>query len=249
MFEFDLLMLFIIGFLSSFFGSFASGMTSTLSLTSLLAFGLPSYMAMAIHRFGLLGFDLGGIYEYITNKKIDWSLIPALSVIGVIAAYIGSQIILSLDEELLERLIGFIVLLFIPLMIFKPDLGTVKREVTKLKRKIGYVIYFFITIWGSSFNIGVGLFIIYNHFYFFGQTITETKATSKIPGLLKNITVLTVFFTAGVLSIKYGIVYLLGMFIGSTLATSVILKIGDKWLRNILFLVVGLLALKLLLDI
>ncbi len=78
------------------------------------------------------------------------------------------------------------------------------------------------------------------------QTILQTKATSKIPGLLKNITVLTVFFTVGILNIQYGAVYLFGMFIGSTLATRVMLKVGDEWLRNILFAVVGLLAIKLL---
>ena len=245
----DLLILFIIGFLSSFLGSFASGTTSMLSLTGLLAFGLPSYTALATHRFGLFGFDLGGIQEYIKHNKIDWKLVPVLSVIGIISAYIGSQIILSVDEELLTKLVGYVVLFFIPLMMFKPQLGTIKKEVTKLRKRLGYFAYFLTTIWGSSFNIGVGICILYTHLHFFGQTILETKATSKIPGLLKNITILTVFFTVGILNIQFGLVYLLGMFIGSTLATRVMLKIGDKWLRHILFVAVGLLAIKLVLGL
>jgi len=244
----ELVLLFLIGLLSSFFGSFASGTTSMLSLTGLLAFGLPSYTALATHRFGLFGFDLGGIWEYIKHNKIDWHLVPILSAIGIVAAIIGSKIILSIDQELLSKLIGFAVLIFIPIMIFKPQLGLVKVEVTKIKKKLGYFFYFLTTIWGSSFNIGVGIFITYTHLYFFGQTILETKATSKIPGLVKNVTVLSVFLSAGILNIQYGLIYLLGMFIGSTFAVHIMLKIGDKRLRNILFITIALLSLKLILG-
>lgn len=244
----ELLIILIIGFLSSFFGSFASGTTSMLSLTGLLTFGLPSYTALATHRFGLFGFDLGGIREYHKENKIDWKLVPILAVVGIVAAYIGSQIILAVDQDLLTKIIGYVILIFIPVMLFKPDMGVVKTEVTKLKKRLGYVAYFFTTIWGSSFNIGVGIFISYTHMYFFGQTILETKATAKIPGLVKNLTVLTAFFMAGILNFHLGIAYLVGMFIGSTLAAKVMLKMGDKWLRNILFLAVGLLALKLILG-
>jgi uncharacterized membrane protein YfcA len=244
----ELLFIFLIGFLSSLLGSFASGITSLLSLTGLLAFGLPSYTALATHRFGLFGFDLGGIREYAKHNKIDWKLVPALSAIGVVAAYIGSHIILAVDQELLTKLVGFAVLIFIPLMVFKPHLGVVKTEVTKIKKWLGYVAYFFATIWGSSFNIGIGIFLAYTHMYFFGQTITETKATSKIPGLVKNVVVISVFFSAGILNIQFGLVYLVGMFAGATLATKIVLKIGDVWLRNILFISLSLLALKLVMG-
>ncbi|MEZ4103796.1 MAG: sulfite exporter TauE/SafE family protein [Candidatus Paceibacterota bacterium] len=121
----DLFIIFLIGFLSSFFGNFASGITSTLSLSGLLAFGLPSHTALATHRLGLFGFDLGGIREYVKHNKIDWSLIPILSLIGIVAAIIGSNIILSVDQELLSKLLGIVILFFIPIMLLKPHLGLV----------------------------------------------------------------------------------------------------------------------------
>lgn len=134
----DLLLLFSIGLFSSFFGNFASGTTSALSLSGLLAFGLPSYTALATHRLGLFGFDLGGIKEYVKHNKVDWNLIPTLSLIGIVAAIIGSNIILSVDQELLSKLIGIVILFFIPIMFIKPQLGIVKTKVTQTKQKIGF---------------------------------------------------------------------------------------------------------------
>lgn len=245
----ELLIIFIIGLAVSFFGSFTSGTVSMLSLTALMMTGLNPLVALGIHRFGLFGLDLGGLVEYTKNKQVVWKMVPILSGLGVLAAIVGSHIILQFDPEVLKKLIGIIAISFIPILLLRPKLGLVEYAVTSVRKKWGYVAYFLTTVWGSSFNIGVGIFILYTHLHFFGQTIIQTKATSKIPGLFKNITVLIVFFGAGFLDFQSGLVYLLGMFIGSTLATKVIVKIGNEWLRNILLVTIGLFSIKLILGL
>jgi uncharacterized membrane protein YfcA len=58
----DLLIILLIGLISSFFGSFVSGGLSMLSLPALLLFGLPPHLALGTYRLGAFGYDAGGLF-------------------------------------------------------------------------------------------------------------------------------------------------------------------------------------------
>jgi len=244
----ELLLIFGIGLASSLLGSFISGGVSAISIAALLAIGLPPHIALGSFRVGVLGFNLGGLREFIKAKQVLWKLLLPLSIIGIAGALIGSNIAVSLNEELLSKVMGLILLLFIPLTLFKPKLGVLKESVGKVKKYIGYFFYFLSTIWSGSVSAGSGLFILYIYMYFFGATIIETKGTAKIPEALLNIAAMIAFIYAGFVVWEYAIALLLGMGIGTFLGTKVVLRVGNEWLRYAVLASIFFMSIKLILG-
>ena len=116
------------------------------SVASLTALGLPPHLVLGTHRVGLIGSDIGGLIRYLRSGKILWNLVLPFTLIGLCGAYIGARIVLSLDGEILSKVIGFALLLFIPFSLFKPRLGIVSHAVSQTRKIVGYVGYFLSTI-------------------------------------------------------------------------------------------------------
>jgi len=70
-----LLLLFFVGFISSFIGNFVSGGTSLIGTTSMLALGIPPHLAIATQAIGTFGWRIGGLREFLNAKKIIWKLV------------------------------------------------------------------------------------------------------------------------------------------------------------------------------
>jgi len=242
----ELPIIFSIGFIASFFGSFTSAGTSILSVALLGAYGLPILTSIAMLKVGTVGSQIGGFYNYLKAGKIMWRYIVPFVLIGSVGAFIGAHIVLTLDEALLSKIIGFAMLSLIPLTVLRSQAGTVRRAMSKIREKVGYFFYFLVSVWGSSFVIGAGIFNMFNQIHFFGMTILEVKGTAKIPGLVKSLVTLVVFIGAGIIDWRLSITFLLGMFAGAFIGTHYTIKIGDVWLRYILFATVIILAFKLI---
>ena len=242
----DVLVILVIGFVSSFFGSFVSGGLSMLSLPALLLFGLPPHIALGTYRLGAFGYNAGGFLQYFKNEKIVWKFVLPLSGIAIVAGLLGSTVIIHVDESLLTRLVGACLLLLVPIVFFKPDLGLISKEVGKKSHIIGYFMFGLASLYGASIATGQGIFIVYSIMYFFGLPLLNSIATAKIPSALTSIAVLTVFGVNGLIHWQYALILFIGMVAGSYIGTHYAIKLGNKWLRNILLTVIILLALKLI---
>lgn len=243
------MLIFLIGLLSSFLGSFMSGATSLISITSLYALGLPSQLVLSTFRVGVFGFEIGGILQYKRAKKIDWTVFWPLTIASILGAIVGAYIIVSLNEEIIERIVGIAILAFIPFLLLNPKMGLETQVVSTARRWSGHVAKFFMSIWGASFTIGIGYLNVISNMYFYGHTLLQAKASGKLPSVANDIIVLAVFYYSGIINWHFGLVLLLGMFIGSTIGTHFVIKMGDKWLRYILLATVGLFATKLILGL
>ncbi len=243
-----LLLLFAIGFVASFLGNFVSGGTSLIGISSMLFFGVPPHLAVATQAVGTLGWRIGGLREFFKAKKIVWKFVLPLSIIAFIGSSIGAHILVATSEQLLNKLVGFIILLFIPLSLIKKNLGVEKIGVSKRKEYLGYLFYFLVSIWAGFFSAGTGIFFLYVYMFFFGLTILELKGTDKIPGIFLDIGAIIVFFINGIVNPLYLLVFFPGMFFGSTLGAKYVIKLGDRWLRIIILISIALMSLKLILK-
>jgi len=241
------LTLFVIGFLAAFVGSFVSGTTSLISLTSLLFLGISPQLATATYRFGALGWRSGGFWEFFKARKIVWRLVIPLSIVSLLGSAIGAHILVTADEGILNKIIGILILLFIPLSLIKNKLGVEKVAVSKTKRYAGYLIFFLVSAWTGFFAAGAGFFFLYVYTWFFGMTILETKGTDKIIGLSRDVGAIIVFLSSGILNIFYLLAFVPGMFLGATIAAKYTIKLGDERLRILILLTMALMSLKLIL--
>ena len=245
---FFLLLLFAIGFIASFVGNFVSGGTSLIGISSMLFFGVPPHLAVATQSVGTLGWRIGGLREFSKAKKIVWKFVLPLSIIAFIGSTVGAHILVATNEELLKKIVGFIILLFIPLSLVKKNLGVEKIGISKTKEYLGYLFYFLVAIWTGFFSAGTGIFFLYVYMFFFGLTILELKGTDKIPGMFLDIGAIRVFFINRIFNPLYLLAFFPGMLFGSTLGSKYAIKLGDKWLRIIILITIALMSLKLILK-
>src|SRR3989344_6114963 len=171
---------FLVGFIASFIGSIAGG-GGLISIPLLIFLGLPPQVAVATNKLGSIGLAIGTVAKFLQTKHILWNHVVPLSLIGVAGGYVGSNILLSIDQEILSKIIGVIILALLPFLLFKKDLGVITKEPTKVKRFFGYIAYFLIMIYGGFFGGGGGTFVLYAFIMLFGLTFIEASATSGIP--------------------------------------------------------------------
>ena len=118
-----------------------------------------------------------------------------LCVLGVIGSVIGANILVTVNKELLRKLVGVVILLLLPL-VFQKGAGVKRRKVSMKMKQIGYALFFLTAIWSAFFGGGTGIFFSYIYITFFGLTILEWKGTNKIPTFFIDLPAVMIFALA-----------------------------------------------------
>lgn len=229
----ELLVIVLIGFVSAFAGSFMTGSLSLISMPLLLVSGVPALAAFGILKVGTLGFDIGGLIRYIQEKKIDWSLFVPLTITSLVGGYIGANLLLSLDESLITKIVGFLILCFTPIVFFQKNLGILNFNVSKRRMWMGHFMSLLAYIYFASFVLGFGIFNSLKQMYFYGLTVIEAKATAKLPTVIGSLGVTAVFWLNGIIVWDYAIALTVGMFAGSYVGVKYAVVLGDLKLKYI----------------
>ncbi len=236
---------FLIGFISSLVGTIG-GAGGLLSIPFLMFVGLPPQIAIATNKFGSLGRSFGAIPKFFKEKKINWKYVPPFIAINIVGAVIGANLLISINEELLTKIVGFIILLVLPFLFFKKDIGTVKKKVSANKERIGFFMYFLVSIFAAFFGGGSGTFIFYVLMIFFGFTIIEANGTDQFPALVLSISAIVVFAINGIIDYVLGFFMLLGMLFGGYTGARLAIKNGNGWTKKVFGIIVAFAAIKLL---
>ena len=239
------LLIFFIGLLGSFIGSISAG-AGIVVFSGLVLLGVPPHIAIATDTFGSIGFNLGSFYNYLKHKKIIWNLVLPLTVLGIFGSIIGANILIRVDEGILSKIIGFVLLLLLPTLFLKKGVGVVQVAISKTRRMITHFWYFLVETWAAFFPPGSGFFVIFVMTKGYGLTILQTKGTRRIPGLIAVITSTIIFFIAGLIDFKIGFVLLAGTLLGGYIGSHVAIKKGDSWIKPLLVLVIIILSVKMI---
>lgn len=241
-----LIAIFLVGIAASFIGGLTSGGGGLISLPFLIFLGLPPQIAIATDRFGSFGYVISTIVKFLRSKKIVFTYIIPLAIVSVIGATIGANLVLNIDKNLLTKLIGGIIVLLIPLILLKKDLGVKKKKVKYVMLLIGFLLYFFSAIYDGFLGAAGGILVAYLFVFIFGLTYTEANATEKIPFAFNSIVSISIFASHHIINYQYGVVLLAGELVGGYVGAHVAVKKGDRFVR-VAFITVALLsAVKLL---
>lgn len=240
-----LLLVLLTGIVAGFFDS-TLGAGGLISIPSLIFLGLPPQIAIATDRFGTIGQTLTSLVKFWKAKKIVWKFVPILAFISLFGSLIGANILLNVNPKVLESVVGILILILLPLIFLKRDIGVQRTKMSNTKTVIGLIIYFFIMIFGGFFGQGTGPMIFYALTFFLGFTMTEVLATGIIPWFVLSLSSLLIFALNGIIDYKTGIVLLAGMGIGGHIGAHVALKKGDLWVKRLFVLFVIIFGVKLL---
>ncbi|MFC1768250.1 sulfite exporter TauE/SafE family protein [Nanoarchaeota archaeon] len=243
--DYLLILVFVLGFVSSVFGTLVGGGGGIIAVPILIFLGLPPTVAIATNKMGAIGSVPGSIYNFIKAHKINyWYSIPFL-LISLVGGYIGANMLVEMNEKILTNIIAIIIVGILPLL-FVRDLGINKKTVPKFYIVIGMIVFFGLSIYGGLFGVAGGLLGIYAMILLFGTTYIQANAWTRLPALGTFAVAIYVFAVNGLINYEYGIALALGSIFGGYVGSKTALIKGDKFVRVFFTFFVILSALKLI---
>lgn len=215
----------------------------------LLALGIPTHIALGSYNFGDIGFKLGNVIKFaqFKNLGIKRKDVIILTLIAVPATGMGSSLVVSINPEVLNTLIGVILIIIVPLLFINKNLGIKEDRAVGKRRIISHVLFFFVRVWAGFFSPGSGITETYIKMRGYGYTILQGKAVSRIPHILATIGSVIIFIKSDFINYRLAIILFLGMLVGGYMGTSYALKKGDTFLKPLLGIIILITAVKMLL--
>ena len=238
----------------TFFLAFGINLFSTLVggrgavMVPLLMFlGFSPQTAIATNRLSALS-GMAALFEFHKQGYVKWRLGLFLAVFAGIGSAIGSFFVLQLDSDILEKGIGIIILLSLPMFLLRPNAGLKERKVklTKLKQTGGAVMMVFLGTLGGFFST-TGVWFSWVYIFYYGMTFIQRAATGKVVGLFMVSFSLVLFIPAGIINWPVAISMLIGGGLGSWVSARNAKKLGNEKIRYLFLIVMLLIAFKILL--
>ena len=236
-----------VGFIAGFINTLA-GSGSLLTLPLLMFLGLSPNMANGTNRIAILLQNVVGVGSFKQQKVLSfrqglWFAVPA-----VVGSIIGAQIANFLNEDIMRKVIGSLLLVMFFFVLYKPEVWIKGRvgDVTPKASFIQIVIFFFIGMYGGFIQAGVGFFLLAGLVLGAGIDLVKANALKVFIVLLYTPFALAVFIINDMVDYKLGLILAVGNMLGAFVASRIAVSWGAKFVRYVLLITIFVAALQLL---
>ena len=218
----------------------------SITIPALLFLGLPADQAIATNRLSALS-NIVSILKFHKQKQVVWGLGLFLAVFAGSGAAYGSYMVVSVDSDILEKGIGVILLLSLPMLVLSRNMGVKEKAIklTKIKNAGGAILMLALGILGGFFS-STGIWFSYVYLIYYGLTFIQTAATRKLAGLAMVSTSLAIFIPAGIIDWTLGLSMMVGGGIGGWVSAHYAQKLGNIWIKYLFSIMVFASAVKIL---
>ncbi|MBW2285274.1 MAG: sulfite exporter TauE/SafE family protein [Deltaproteobacteria bacterium] len=235
------------GFGCGFINTLA-GSGSLISLPVLIFLGLPANMANGTNRVGILIQTVVSLRSFKKQNMLDFRGGIMLALPAIVGAIIGAQIAVNLDEQMLRRVIGALMVVMLVFILARPK-RWLKGQLEVLGRRpraLELVIFFFIGAYGGFIQAGVGIFLLAGLVLGVGYDLVRANAVKVLIVLCFTAFAMVVFMINGQILWGLGLLLAVGNAGGGWLAAKLAIERGAGLVRWFLIAVVIVSAVKLL---
>lgn len=236
-----------VGFFAGFINTLA-GSGSLLTLPLLMFLGLPANVANGTNRIAILLQNVVGVSSFKQQKILNirqglWLAVPAM-----LGSFIGARIAVNINEEIMRKTIGALLIIMFFLIIYKPD-KWVKGQAGLVEPKHGVlqmIMFFIIGIYGGFIQAGVGFFLLAGLVLGAGVDLVKANALKVLIVLLYTPIALVVFIMNNQVDYKLGLILAIGNMLGAFVGAKFAVSWGPKFVRYILLVTLFIASVKLL---
>lgn len=238
----------ILGGLAAGFINTIAGNGSAITLPLLIWLGLPPGVANATNRVGVTMQALTGTVQFHRRGVMDWRSGITLAIPGVLGSLLGAQFAVEINEALLERIIGVVMIVMLVIIIVRPERWLQgSHEMTMHRPGIKEIVLFFlIGIYGGFIQIGVGIFLLAALVLGAGFSLTKANPIKGLIVMAFTVASLVVFVVNDQVNWQLGVIVALGQMAGAWLGANFAVDQGAVWVRRVLIVVVSLAAIRFL---
>jgi uncharacterized membrane protein YfcA len=235
----EIIILIIAGMLVGFINTLAGG-GSIVSLSVLMMMGLPAPIANATNRIGILFQTLTATTSFRQQKVLDLKKAGKLAFPAIIGSLLGAWIAVDINEEILEKAIGVIMLMMLIFIFYKPQKYIYGRADVREKPLtwVHFVIFFFIGLYGGFIHMGVGYFLLAAIVVGAGFDLVKANAIKVFIVLVYTPFAIFVFLGFDQINWPYGLALAAGNFAGAFIASRLAVSKGVDFVKWVIVAVI-----------
>ena len=241
----DIIIVLIAGFFGGFFGA-QIGAGAMITFPALIFLGLGPGLAIGTNILSGWLINIGATARYWRSKKIDFQLAIPLSLIALVGSFIGSNLVISINENILNKIIPFFFVVLIFVLFIKPKAGLKVEKIDKKALIIAYLLSFLLGIYGGFFLVGVATFFILLFVLVLKKDFLQAVANAVFITAIFLIGALVIFILKKNIDYSLAVPLAIASMIGSYVGAHTALKFGNKWLKFLIVMVAIASIIKLL---
>jgi uncharacterized protein len=158
----EFIILAVCGFAAGIINTIA-GNGSAITLTALIVFGMPPTLANGTNRVGAFLQTITSVVSLrrtmrtrLLFKESSWVFIPS-----IIGSIVGAYLAVDVDEILLKRIIGFLMIFLLASFLLNPKRWNIPTDPQRPQKSIGGILMFFLVgVYTGFIQMGVGILML-----------------------------------------------------------------------------------------
>lgn len=226
----------VVGIINTFAGAAAA-----ISISMFMALGMPITVANGTNRIPVLAQTLVMSVNFARQGVLDYKVGLRLAIPAVVGSVIGSFFASWVDVQIFSYVLTLVLLLLLVFLVVNPrkiinDKRSDDSPITI--RKIDYLWFFIIGLYGGAIHIGVGYLILAVTMMHMGYDVITANALKGFVVLMYVPFALGIFMYNDQVVYSYGIVHAIGNIIGAFIATQFAGKINKAFIRWLLIVMI-----------
>lgn len=225
-----------------------AGSGSVITLPVLIFIGLPATVANGTNRIGVILQNVVAGASFQRSRALDLRGALMLSIPAVLGSILGAVIAVDLDEVLMERVIGVVMIIMLFVILLRPE-RWLQGKLQKLEGWFNWqqgLALFVIGVYGGFIQAGVGIFMLAALVLSIGYDLVRANAVKIIIILAFTLASLLIFVNNNQVNLAAGVILGAGNMAGAWVAARMAVRRGAKWVRWVLIAAVALSAVYLL---
>ena len=223
----------ITGFAAGFINTLA-GSGSLITLPLLIFLGLPATVANGTNRVGVLVQNIVSVAAFRKRNMLDGRGGLLLSIPAIVGAIIGAQLAVNLDEALLKRTIGVLMVVMLIVVLVRPKRWLEGHGRNPKPGPLQFIIFFGIGVYGGFIQAGVGIFLLAGLVLGAGYDLVRANAVKALIVLMFTIAALFVFVLNDQVRWDLGLLLAAGNAAGAWVAAHMAVDRGAQFVRWVL---------------
>lgn len=221
-----------------------------ISLPMYLFVGLPYHNALGTNKLSSCIGTAASTFRYVKNGYVNWRLAVGSVVLALVGAWLGTSLQLRINEKYLQYTLLVVLPIVAAVMLFR------KQQLPEEPGRIGKGAQMSI-VWGASLIIGIydgfygpgtGTFLLLVYCYLGKMDVRTASGNVKLANLASNVGSLVTALFAHTVIIPLGLLAAVFSVAGHYLGAGLNIKNGTKIVRPVIFVVLILLAVKVITD-
>jgi uncharacterized protein len=241
------LIVFSVAFLASLLSSMSGAGAAMITTPVWLSLGFPLPVAIASNQMNGAAWTLIAARHYLKGKALDWPLIKIMVFFGLAGACAGTSIVRAVDGQLLQRIIGVIIICLVAVVALNPTLGRSETGPC-LSRWLTGMLAFPLGCYESFFGSGNGLFTSFLLSKARGFTLITALGYYYVIAFTWNCFAVAIYASAGLADSRLMLPSTAGAVLGAYLGSRLGRSKGHGLVRTLFLVLGGSLGIKLALG-